>query len=78
MLRHIEQFLQETPEVESYSRRTGAQTGAGHRRTQHGDFLVKLKRDRKRSLEQVTDRARGKIVRSEPAIDVEFPTSWKT
>jgi multidrug efflux pump subunit AcrB len=73
VLRHIEQFLQETPEVESYSRRTGARLALAIAEPNTGDFLVKLKRDRKRSLEQVTDELRGKIVRSEPVIDVEFP-----
>ena len=73
VLRHIEQFLQETPEVESYSRRTGARLALAIAEPNTGDFLVKLKRDRKRSLEQVTDELRGKIVQSEPVIDVEFP-----
>ncbi len=35
MLLEIERFLRETPEVESYSRRTGAQLGLVHRRAEH-------------------------------------------
>jgi multidrug efflux pump subunit AcrB len=73
VLRHIEQFLRETPEVESYSRRTGARLALAIAEPNTGDFLVKLKRDRKRGLAEVTDELRSKIVQSEPVIDVEFP-----
>jgi CzcA family heavy metal efflux pump len=73
VLRHIEQFLRETPEVESYSRRTGARLALAIAEPNTGDFLIKLKRDRKRSLEEVTSELRTKILRAEPAIDVEFP-----
>jgi hypothetical protein len=38
-----------------------------------GDFLIKLKKDRKRSLDEVTDELRAKITTSEPAIEVESP-----
>ncbi|MBI4456601.1 MAG: efflux RND transporter permease subunit [Acidobacteria bacterium] len=73
ILRHIEQFLRETQEVESYSRRTGARLALAIAEPNTGDFLVKLRRDRRRSLEEVTAELRRKIVTSEPAIEVEFP-----
>ena len=73
VLLHIEQFLRATPEVESYSRRTGARLALAIAEPNTGDFLVKLKRGRRRPLEEVTAELRGKIVRSEPAIEVEFP-----
>ena len=73
VLRHIEQYLRDTPEVESYSRRTGARLALAIAEPNTGDFLVKLKRDRKRPLAEVTDELRRKIVQSEPAIEVEFP-----
>jgi CzcA family heavy metal efflux pump len=73
VLRHIEQFLSETPEVESFSRRTGARLALAIAEPNTGDFLIKLKRDRKRSLDQVVDELRTKITTSEPAIEVEFP-----
>jgi multidrug efflux pump subunit AcrB len=38
-----------------------------------GDFLIRLKKDRKRSLDEVTSELRRKITSSETAIDVEFP-----
>jgi CzcA family heavy metal efflux pump len=73
VLRHIEQFLRETPEIESYSRRTGARLALAIAEPNTGDFLIKLKKKRDRSLDDVTSELRKKITRSEPGIDVEFP-----
>ena len=73
VLRHIEQFIRETPEIESYSRRTGARLALAIAEPNTGDFLIKLKKKRDRSLEDVTSELRKKIKTSEPAIDVEFP-----
>src|SRR5438552_5863880 len=49
ILKHVEQMLKEAPEVESYSRRTGLQLGLSITEPNTGDFLVKLRPDRKRS-----------------------------
>jgi CzcA family heavy metal efflux pump len=73
VLRHIEQFLRETPDVESYSRRTGARLALAIAEPNTGDFLIKLKRKDRRPLEEVTGELRGKILKAEPAIDIEFP-----
>jgi CzcA family heavy metal efflux pump len=72
MLRHVEELLQETPEVESYSRRTGLQLGLSITEPNTGDFLVKLKSSRSRSTEEVTNELRQKIEASEPALQIEF------
>jgi CzcA family heavy metal efflux pump len=73
ILRHIDQILGETPEIESWSRRTGARLALAIAEPNTGDFLVKLKKDRSRGLEEVTSELRHKITSSEPAIEVEFP-----
>jgi CzcA family heavy metal efflux pump len=73
VLRHIQDILTKTPEVESYSRRTGARLALAIAEPNTGDFLVKLKRDRKRNLETIIAELRQKITSSEPAIEVEFP-----
>lgn len=73
VLLHIEQLLQGTPEIESYSRRTGARLALAIAEPNTGDFLIMLKRKRQRSLNEITDELRHKIVKSEPAIEVEFP-----
>jgi CzcA family heavy metal efflux pump len=73
VLGHIERFLRETPEVESYSLRLGARLALAIAEPNTGDFLVKLRGDRRRSLDEITDELREKIHRAEPAIEVEFP-----
>jgi CzcA family heavy metal efflux pump len=73
VLKHIESLLLETPEVESYSRRTGARLALAIAEPNTGDFLVKLKTERERPLEEVTDELRQKIIKVEPTIEVEFP-----
>jgi len=73
MLRHVEQILMATPEMESFSRRTGAQLGLAIAEPNTGDFLIKLKKDRKRSLDAVTDELRDQIRKAHPALDIEFP-----
>jgi CzcA family heavy metal efflux pump len=72
ILRHVEEMLKDTPEVESYSRRTGLQLGLSITEPNTGDFLVKLKQNRTRATEAVSDDLRGQIEESEPALEVEF------
>ena len=72
MLHHIEELLQETPEVESYSRRTGLELGLFVTEPNRGDFAVKLKNGHKRPTEEVEAELREKIQESEPALDIEF------
>ena len=73
LLKKIEKHLADTPEIESYSRRTGARLALAIAEPNTGDFLIKLKKDRHRSLEEVTSELREKITSSEAAIEVEFP-----
>lgn len=73
MLRHVGKILQDTPEVESYSRRTGARLALAIAEPNTGDFLVKLRPNRNRSTEQVIDELRQKITAAEPALNTEFP-----
>jgi multidrug efflux pump subunit AcrB len=73
VVRHLEQILHETPEVESTSRRTGMQLGlASVTEANTGDISVKLKLSRSRNIEEVIADVRAKIKTEEPAIDVEF------
>jgi multidrug efflux pump subunit AcrB len=73
VLLQIEKLLRATPDIESYSRRTGAQLGLSIAEPNTGDFLVKLKPKRDRSLEEITSDLRHKILQAAPAIDIEFP-----
>jgi len=73
MLMHVEQILRATPEVESFSRRTGARLALAIAEPNRGDFLVKLKPSRSRSTERVLEELRGKVNAAEPALHFEFP-----
>lgn len=73
MLRHVERILINTPEVESYSRRTGARLALAIAEPNTGDFLVKLKPERSQSTKEVIDGLRERIEQAEPALKTEFP-----
>ena len=72
MLKHVEEMLLKTPEVESYSRRTGLEMGLFVTEPNTGDFAVKLKPDHKRSTKEVIAELREQIKKAEPALDIEF------
>ena len=73
ILQRIEKILRATPEVENTSRRTGLQLGlAAVTEANRGDFTVRLKRDRKRGIDEVINDVRAQIKESEPAADIEF------
>ncbi len=73
VLEHVERILQSIPEVENTSRRTGLQMGmATVTEANTGDFTVKLKTRRSRSVWQVMDEARARINAAEPELDVEL------
>ena len=73
ILLHIEEILHATPEVENTSRRTGLQLGlAAVTEANRGDFTVKLKRGRKRGIDDIIADVRSEIEQKEPATKVEF------
>jgi CzcA family heavy metal efflux pump len=73
VLNHVEAILRAAPEVESTSRRTGLQLGlAAVTEPNTGDFAVKLKGKRSRSVEEIVGELRDKLAKSEPGLDVEF------
>jgi multidrug efflux pump subunit AcrB len=73
ILQHVEQILRVTPEVEITSRRTGLQMGlAAVTEANSGDFTVRLKRDRDRGIDEVMEDVRQRILKTEPALHIEF------
>jgi len=73
VLDHVEKILHEDPEVESTSRRTGLQMGfAAVTEANTGDFTVKLKAKRSRSVDDVMDDVRDEIKSTEPELDIEL------
>ena len=73
VLERVEQILKSTPEVENTSRRTGLQMGfATVTEANTGDFTVKLKSKRSRSVWEVMDDVRSRIKSTEPELDIEL------
>jgi hydrophobe/amphiphile efflux-1 (HAE1) family protein len=72
MLGHVQDLLKQTPEVESYSRRTGLELGLFITEPNRGDFAVKLKPGHSRPTADVIADLRRKVAKSEPALEVEF------
>jgi CzcA family heavy metal efflux pump len=72
LLQHVEEMLRKTPEVESYSRRTGVEMGMFVTEPNTGDFAVKLKPGHQRATADVIAGLRQQIAESEPALQVEF------
>jgi CzcA family heavy metal efflux pump len=73
ILQHIEEILKSTPEVENTSRRTGMQLGlAAVTEANNGDFTVRLKKDRKRDIDDIIADLRSEIESTEPGTKVEF------
>jgi len=72
MLQQVEELLMKTPEVESYSRRTGLEMGLFVTEPNTGDIAVKLKPDHKRSTQEVIAELRGEIAESVPTLETEF------
>lgn len=73
MMREAEAILQTTPEVEGYSRRTGARLALAIAEPNTGDFLVKLRSDRTRTTEDVKAELRHKFNTTLPGVEWEFP-----
>jgi CzcA family heavy metal efflux pump len=72
-LLQAEKILRSVPEVESYSRRTGARLALAIAEPNTGDFLVKLKSRRKRKTEDVISELRRRFNRELPGLNWEFP-----
>jgi CzcA family heavy metal efflux pump len=71
---HVDEIIRKHPDVENTTRRTGLQLGlAAVTEANTGDMTVRLKRDRKKSGEEVISDVRAKIKKAEPTLDVEFP-----
>ncbi len=72
MLREVEKIFPSIPEIETYSRRTGAQMGFFITEPNYGDYLIQLKKDRTRTTEDVIDEIRRRVESSQPALKIDF------
>lgn len=71
LLRQVETIIRETPEVMSYSRRTGVQLGGGLTEADEGDFFIRLNGGRRRDIEAVMGEIAGKVQARVPGLQIE-------
>ncbi len=72
LLGRVEAMLKETPEVLTYSRRTGFSLGGDISESNSGDFFVRLKPLPRRSGEEVMADLKSQIVQKVPGLDVDL------
>jgi CzcA family heavy metal efflux pump len=71
MLSQVEQIVRATPEVETYSRRTGTQLGGGLTEANTGDFFIRLKDERSRGIEDVMSDVQRQVEDKIPGLQIE-------
>ena len=71
LLRQVEQIIVATPEVASYSRRTGVQLGGGLTEADEGDYFIRLKGGSRRSIDAVMTEIRQKAEARVPGLQIE-------
>jgi len=72
MLKIVDQILQDTPEVETFSRRIGTELGFFITEANSGDFLIQLKKNRRKTTEEVADDIRVRVEALLPGLQVDF------
>jgi multidrug efflux pump subunit AcrB len=72
LLRQVEAIITSTPDVASYSRRTGVQLGGGLSEADEGDFFIRLKSGSRRPIDVVMAEMRGRIQTEVPGLQVEL------
>src|SRR6266496_2319823 len=72
MLRQAEKIIVKVPEVEAYSRRTGTEMGFFITEPNSGDYLIQLKKKRKRTSDEVIADIRKRIESTQPALQIDF------
>lgn len=71
LLRQVEAIITATPEVASYSRRTGLQLGGGLTEADEGDYFIKLKGGSRRPIKVVITDIRTRVEQQVPGLSVE-------
>ena len=72
ILQQVEKIIIKEPDVEAYSRRTGTQMGFYITEPNTGDYLIQLKRDHKKTTEEVISDLRAKISSTQPELVIDF------
>jgi CzcA family heavy metal efflux pump len=71
LMRQVEGIIRATPDVDTYSRRTGLQLGGGLTEPNMGDYFIRLKTRGRRPIAEVMDEVRSKAQASVPGLEIE-------
>ena len=71
LLRQVEAIIRSTPDVQTYSRRTGTQLGGGLTEPNTGDFFIRLNSKNRRPIQTVMDELAGRVQATVPGLQVE-------
>jgi multidrug efflux pump subunit AcrB len=72
LLRQVEAIVAATPDVETYSRRTGAGLAGGLSEANQGDFFIRLKSGKRRPVTVVMEDVRARVEAQVPGLSVEM------
>jgi multidrug efflux pump subunit AcrB len=72
LLGQVEAIIRSTPEVETYSRRTGTGLGGGLSEANQGDFFVRLKSGPRRTVSAVMEDVRARVELNVPGLSVDM------
>ena len=72
LLRQVETIIRANPNVDTYSRRTGAGLGGGLSEANQGDIFIRLKPGPRAPIEQVMDGIRNQVARQVPGLNIEM------
>lgn len=71
MIQQVEQIIRSTPEVETWSRRTGLQLGGGLTEANTGDFFIRLKPPPRRPIEDVMADVQHRVEQNVSGLSIE-------
>ena len=72
LLRQVEMIIRANPNVDTYSRRTGAGLGGGLSEANQGDIFIRLRHGPRAPIEQVMDGIRNRIAQQVPGLNIEM------
>ncbi len=72
LLGQVEAIIRATPEVETYSRRTGTGLGGGLSEANQGDFFVRLKSGPRRTVSAVMEDVRARVELNVPGLSIDM------
>ena len=71
LMRQVEGIIRSTPDVQTYSRRTGIQLGGGLTEPNTGDYFIRLKSGKRRPIDKVMTEVADRVQSTVPGLQIE-------